>query len=428
MDKPAQIHNLLLDLSADLDHPAILWQLAVLAFALLAAWTLNYAIKKRLPTTEGAWKLGIGGVTRAVFPVTALLVVLLGKVLLRHWDAAHVNLLNIAVPLLGSLALIRLVVYALRHAFAPSGWISASERFIAGTVWLGLVLHLTGFLPEMINALDEFSFYLGKQRISLLMILAGLLSVAATMLVALWLGKALESRVMRAERLDMNLRVVLAKLIRALLILSGILIALPAVGIDLTVLSVFGGALGVGLGFGLQKIASNYVSGFIILLDRSIHLGDLITVENRFGTVSRLTTRYMVLKSADGTEAIIPNETLISTVVVNHSYSDRCMRLALSVQVSYQSDLERVMALMEEAAAAHPRVLKEPPPRAFLKSFGDSGIDLELGLWINDPEEGQLNLKSDLNLAIWRAFSKEGIEIPYPQREIRILAKDGKRA
>ncbi|MFA7241673.1 MAG: mechanosensitive ion channel domain-containing protein [Sulfuricellaceae bacterium] len=426
MDKSTQIHNLLLDLYADIDHPAILWQLAVLAAALLAAWALNSALKKRMPETEGAWKLGMGGVTRVVFPLVALLVVLAGKSVLKRWDADHVNLLNVAVPLFSSLALIRLAVYILRHAFAPSGWISTSERFIAGAVWAGLALHLTGFLPELTAALDEIGFQLGKQRITLLMVLAGLLSVAATMLVALWLGRTLESRVMRAERLDMNLRVVLAKLIRALLILAGVLIALPAVGIDLTVLSVFGGALGVGLGFGLQKIASNYVSGFIILLDHSIHLDDVITVDNRFGTVSRLTTRYMVLKSADGTEAIIPNETLISTIVVNHSYSDRRMRLALPVQVSYRSDLERAMALMQEAAVAHPRVLAEPQPKAYLKGFADSGIDLELGVWINDPEAGQINLRSDLNLAIWHAFRNEGIEIPYPQREVRIIGEEGK--
>jgi small-conductance mechanosensitive channel len=421
MDQPAQIHNLLLDLFDDLNHPAILWQIAVLAIALLGAWALNRVIKKHIPEAEGAWKLGIGGVTRVVFPLAALLIVLIGKSVLKHWEADHVNLLNVAVPLLGALALIRLAVYILRHAFVPSGWISVSERFISGAVWVGLVLHLTGFLPEMIDALDEIGFHLGKQRITLLMVLAGLLSVAVTMLVALWLGRTLESRVMRAERLDMNLRVVLSKLIRALLILIGVLIALPAVGIDLTVLSVFGGALGVGLGFGLQKIASNYVSGFIILLDRSIHLGDVITVDTRFGTVSRLTTRYTVLKSGDGTEAIIPNEILISSIVVNHSYSDRRMRLALPLQISYHSDLGRAMAIMEEAAAAHPRVLKEPPPEAFLKSFADSGIDLELGIWINDPEGGQINLKSDLNLAIWQAFRREGIEIPYPQREIRMI-------
>jgi len=420
MDNPAQIHNLLLDLASDLDHPAILWQLGVLAVALLAAWALNRLLKQRIPETEGAWKLGLGGVTRVVFPLAALLVVLLGKLVLKRWDADHVNLLNVAVPLFGSLALIRLVVYIVRHAFAPSGWISASERFIAGMVWLGLALHLTGFLPEMLTALDEIDLRFGKQRISLLMILAGLLAVAVTLLVALWLGRALERRVMRAEQLDMNLRVMLAKLIRAVLVLVGVLIALPAVGIDLTVLSVFGGALGVGIGFGLQKIASNYVSGFIILLDRSIHLGDVLTVDNRNGSVAKLTGRYIVLKSGDGTEAIIPNDTLISSTVVNHSYSNREMRVAITVQVDYASDVERVMALMLDVARQHERVLKEPAPMAYLKNFADNGIDLELGVWIDDPEEGLLNLKSDLNRAIWQMFRRENIQIPHPQRENRM--------
>ncbi len=426
MDHPAQIHNLLLDLFSDLDHPAILWQLGVLAVALLTAWALNRLLRQHLPETEGAWKLGLGGVTRVVFPLTAMLVVLVGKFVLKRWDADHVNLLNIAVPLFSSLALIRLAMYILRHAFAPSSWISASERLIAGTVWIGLALHLTGFLPELIDTLDEIGFHFGKQRISLSMILAGVLSVAVTMLVALWLGRTLERRVMRAEQLDMNLRVVLTKLIRSLLILVGLLVALPAVGIDLTVLSVFGGALGVGIGFGLQKIASNYVSGFIILLDRSIHLGDMLTVDNRTGNVTKLTGRYMVLKSLDGTEAIIPNDTLISSTVVNHSYSNREMRVAIAVQVAYDSDIEQVMALMLDTARRHERVLEEPPPKAYLKNFADSGIDLELGVWIDDPEEGQLNLKSDLNLAIWQAFRRENIQIPYPQREVRIIGGGGK--
>jgi small-conductance mechanosensitive channel len=425
MDNPAQIHTLLLDLFEGLNQPSMLRQAAILLFGLSSAWALNNFIRKRMPEAEGAWKLGIGGVTRVAFPLVALLVILAGRALLKQWHSGPVSLLNVAVPLLGSLALIRLAVYLLRHAFPPSAWISASERLIAGVVWLGLALHLTGFLPGIIEALDDFGFHLGKQRISLLMVLAGLFSVAITLLVALWLGKSLESRVMRVEHIDMNLRVVLAKLIRALLLLLGVLVALPAVGIDLTVLSVFGGALGVGIGLGLQKIASNYVSGFIILLDRSIHLGDVLTVDNRYGSVSRLTGRYMVLKSMDGTEAIIPNETLVSTTVLNHSYSNREMRVALGVQVDYKTDVEHAMSLLADVARRHPRVLPEPPPKAYLKNFADSGIDLELGFWIDDPEEGQLNLKSDINLAIWQAFRRENIQIPYPQREVRILGENG---
>jgi small-conductance mechanosensitive channel len=376
-------------------------------------------LRSHLPKSEGAIKVGLGGISRVAFPLVALLLVVIGKTVLKNWYS--INLLNIATSLLLALALVRLAVYALRKIFAPSGWLHSSERFIATAIWIGLALHLTGFLPEILDAMDELSFHIGRQKISLLTILSGILSVLVTMLVAMWLGRVLENRVMASENLNMNLRVVLSKLFRALLVVLGILVALPLAGIDITVLSVFGGALGVGIGFGLQKIASNYVSGFIILIDRSIHPGDVLTVDNRFGTVSQLTARYLVLRSSDGTEAIIPNDTLITSTVINHSYSNREMRLAIPVQVSYQNDLDKAMALLRQAAEKHPRVLKDPEPKAFLKAFGENGIDLELDIWINDPEEGQLSLRSDINLEIWRQFQAAGIEIPYPQRDIRII-------
>lgn len=417
---PHTAHSLLIDFLSDLEQTTILWQLAVLGFSLALAWGLNRLLRSHLPKSEGAIKVGLGGVSRVAFPLLALLLVVIGKTVLKNWHS--VNLLNIATSLLLAMALVRLAVYVLRQIFAPSGWLHNSERFIATTIWIGLALHLTGFLPEILDAMDDLSFHVGTLKISLLVILSGILSVLVTVLVAMWLGRTLENRLMAAEDLDMNLRVVLSKLIRAVLVVLGIMVALPLAGIDITVLSVFSGALGIGIGFGLQKIASNYVSGFIILIDRSIHPGDVLTVDNRFGTVTRLTARYLVLRSGDGTEAIIPNETLITSTVINHSYSDREMRLAIPVQVSYQTDLDKALTILNEAAAAHPRVLKEPPPAAFLKAFGDNGIDLELGVWINDPEQGQLNLKSDINLEIWRKFQAAGIEIPYPQRDVRIIS------
>lgn len=416
---PQSTHNLLTELLSDLEQTRILWQLAVLGFSLALAWGLTRLLRSRLPKSEGAIKVGLGGVSRVAFPLVALLLVVIGKTVLKNWYS--INLLNIATSLLLALALVRLAVYALRKIFAPSGWLHSSERFIAMAIWIGLALHLTGFLPEILDAMDELSFHIGRQKISLLTILSGILSVLVTLMAAMWLGRVLENRVMAAENLDMNLRVVLAKLFRAVLVVLGILVALPLAGIDITVLSVFGGALGVGIGFGLQKIASNYVSGFIILIDRSIHPGDALTIDNRFGIVSQLTARYMVLKSLDGTEAIIPNETLISSTVINHSYTNRQIRVGIPVQISYQSDLERAMEIMKEAATKQPRVLADPETKVFLKSFGDNGIDLEMSIWINDPEEGQLGLKSDINLEIWRQFQAAGIEIPYPQRDIRII-------
>jgi small-conductance mechanosensitive channel len=241
------------------------------------------------------------------------------------------------------------------------------------------------------------------------------------LLIALWLSGLVDAKLVKAESMDGNLRAVFSRLSKAMLILLAVMIGLPLVGIDLTTLSVFGGALGVGLGFGLQKIASNYVSGFIILLDRSIRLGNVIAVAGERGQVTRITTRYTVLKKSTGVEAIVPNEVLVGSVVLNESYTDQRVRFHLQVQVSYACDVEQAMRLMEDAASAQPRVLKTPQPKAGIVEFADNGIALELGFWIMDPEEGTSPLRSDINLAVWKAFRDAGIEIPYPQRDIRVI-------
>ena len=244
--------------------------------------------------------------------------------------------------------------------------------------------------------------------------------VGVTLLLAMWAGAALEVRLMRAEGLHSSLRVVFARLGKAVLLIAAVLVVLPLIGVDLTVLSVFGGALGVGLGLGLQKIASNYLSGFIILLDRSIRLGDMITVDNQYGEVTKITTRYVVVQSLTGVEAIIPNDTLVTTTVLNHSYSDRRVRLAVRVLVSYRTDMNEAFGLLLAAAAAQPRVLKDPEPTAQVMQMADNGVDLELGFWIDDPERGNQNVRSDISVAVLAAFRAKGIEIPYPQREVRL--------
>lgn len=431
MPTQSEIHNLIADLIVDLHKVTVLWQIAVVLISVGLAWQLRQFARSRIERrreAEGTLRIGVGSLERVIFPLSALVLVFLGRWVLQHWHS--VKLLNVAIPLLFSLALIRVAVYMLRHVFAPSGWLRSWERVIAWAMWIGVALYVTGLLPEILDLLDSVSFSVGKEKISLLLIMQGVLAVAVTMLLALWLGRTLEARIMGTAAMDMNLRVVFSKITRALLIVLGVLIVLPVVGIDITVLSVFGGALGVGLGLGLQKIASNYVSGFIILLDRSIRIGDTVSVDNRSGIVTQITTRYIVLRSLDGTESIIPNDTLVTSTVINQSYSDRRVRMALPVQISYASPLEKAMEIMLQAAQGHPRVLRDPAPGVFLREFGDNGISLELGVWIADPEQGLLGLRSDLNLEIWREFKKYGIEIPFPQREIRILggtqAADGK--
>jgi small-conductance mechanosensitive channel len=226
---------------------------------------------------------------------------------------------------------------------------------------------------------------------------------------------------MDAKALDINQRVILSKISRTILIVVGVLIALPMVGVDITVLSVFGGALGVGLGLGLQKIASNYISGFIILLDRSLHIGDVVAVDNRKGEVISLTTRYVVLKSEDGTEALIPNDTFITSAVVRQTYSNRRLRLIFPIQISYSSSVDGAMSIMLDAAKERQQVLAAPEPIVILKEFADNGINLEMIVWVEDPEGGVAQLRSGLNRKIWAEFKKNNIDIPYPQREVRLL-------
>lgn len=424
MSNASEFHGLLLDLWADLQSVKVLWQVGVLSLCVGIGWLLSRRYQRRvhgLAPVDATQALGIGSLQRLMFPLSTLLLLLIAKSVLRYWQSTH--LLNVAATLLLAMALIRMSIYAMRHTFAPSAWLRASERWISWLAWIGVAVYLTGLWPHVREVLLDIGFTAGKQRFSLLLVLQGTLSVVVTLLAALWLGRLIETRLMGATTLQVNLRVMFAKLAQILLLLAAFLIALPAVGIDLTVLSVFGGMLGVGIGFGLQKIAANYVSGFIILMDRSVSLGDLVTIGDHTGTLTKMTARYVVVRSLGGLEAIIPNETIITSTVLNHSFTDRKVRVALPIQVSYATDLDAARDIMVSAAAAHPRVLKDPAPGALITAFVDSGINLELGVWVDDPDQGLAGLRSDLYAAIWHAFRESGIEIPFPQREIRVLGE-----
>jgi small-conductance mechanosensitive channel len=395
--------------------------LGLVAVCLAIGWIVDRRATASRKVATDSSRLN-GGVARVVFPLTALVLALVATAAFRRY-AGPPFFLAIAAPLLIALATIRMLVYGLRRMFKTESWLPTSERAIALAIFTLVVLYFLGLWPEIAGALDEVQIPLGKTRISLLSIGTAALVVVFTLIVTLWISGLIERRLNRATQFDANLRVVFGKFVRAILLLLGVLISLQAIGFDLTLLSVFGGALGVGIGLGLQKLASNYIAGFTILLDRSIRLGDMVTVDGRYGAVSKVTSRYVVVRSLDGVEAIVPNETLVTTTVLNHSYSTRNVRLAVQVQISYDSDIDRALALMEEAGRSHERVLKMPdPPTAFLVSFGDNGIVLELGVWIADPERGQLNLKSALNREVLKAFGANGIRLPFPQRDVRIVA------
>lgn len=424
-----QMFALLTQIWGDLQHAQFFWVALALALILAFSAWFSYRLRgqehKYQHSGQSALRsFGIGSLKRIAFPLVALIFVLiLRKILVAlHWE--HLSLLYLAGPLLVSWALVRILVYVLRCVFSEGGFLKTFERVITSAIWGWMVLGITGLDDPLIELFEQVSFSFGKQTINLWMLIHGAVTVGATLLLALWVASLIDNRLTATEHIDANMRVVLGRLAKAVLLLIALLSSLSLVGIDVTTLSVFSGALVVGLGLGLQKIASNYVSGFIILLDRSIRLGNLVTIDDRTsGTVTQITTRYTVLRTLTGTEVIIPNEYLVNNIVRNQSFTDTRARVAVPIQVAYSTDLDKAMRLMVDAARQQPRVLIEPAPGVLLTDFADSGINLELGFWVADPEEGTGNVRSIINLAIWKSFGENGIEIPYPQREVRILGE-----
>jgi small-conductance mechanosensitive channel len=425
MNAELRAGGLLVELWQDLQAPEVLWQVGVLLACFALAWVFERWLGGQLAQARAARDsrvvdFGERGMRRIGLPLAMLVLVLIARPVLAQWH--HINLLSLAVPLLTSMVVIRAVLFVLRHSlFSTAAWLGSFERAFALLAWSVVALHILGLLPEFIQLLESVSFTLGKQTLNLWLILQGIGALLVTLLLALWAGGAIEARLMNAAGMDGNLRLVLSRVARAFLLLLAVLIGLPLVGIDLTTLSVFGGALGVGLGFGLQKIAANYVSGFIILLDRSIRIGNLISIGPERGIVSQITTRYTLLRGMTGVEMIVPNEMLIGSVIVNETFTDPKVRIAIPVQVAYGTDLEKAMAILVVAAQAQPRVLSDPEPKALLVMFADSGFNLELGFWIADPDQGSQQLRSDIQLQIWRDFQAAGIQIPFPQRELRMV-------
>ena len=360
-----------------------------------------------------------GSVVRLGFPLLALTITFIAAVAWRRYVGAPF-FLAIAIPILIALAIIRVVAYGLRRLFPAQAWLRTGEVAISTTVWVLAALYFVGVLPEITAALDDLVLPIGKSRVTVLTVFKSLAVVTLALVLVLWISGLIEQRLVRATQLDVNLRALLAKSIKAVLIVIGVLIALEQIGFDLTLLTVFGGALGVGIGLGLQKLASNYIAGFAILLDRSIRLGDLVTVDNRTGVVTRVTSRYVVVRSGDGLEAIVPNELLITNTVLNHSSTATRIRIAIQVQVSYDSDVEAALGILLDVAGQQPEVLGgDQAPSAMVINLADSGITLELGVWIDNPHI-QGRLKSALYRGVLKAFAGHGIDIPYPRRDVRI--------
>jgi small-conductance mechanosensitive channel len=352
-----------------------------------------------------------------LFPLLWLLLGYVVRNVLGHFIS--VALFKIAIPVLLSLLVIRLGVKVLQAAFADKPWVRLLEHTISWIAWLAMVLWVTGLLPVVLNELDQITWKVGDSALSVRSMLEGVLTAGAVLIFTLWVSAGIESRLLRqATGGELSLRKAVSNAARALLMLVGLMVALSVVGIDLTALSVLGGAVGVGIGLGLQKLAANYVSGFVILAERSMRIGDNVRVDNFEGAITEINARYTVVRSLTGRESIVPNEMLITSRVENLSLADSRVYQSTLVSVGYESSVELVTDVLLQAALAQPRVLRDPGPAVQLSNFGADGLEFTVGYWINDPENGQGNLRSDLNIAILAALRSHCIAIPYPQRVV----------
>ncbi|WP_230409691.1 mechanosensitive ion channel family protein [Undibacterium fentianense] len=426
MMETQSLTRLIAEISTDFGNASLVFQVLALVTCFALAWLLSRHIQRFFATVDhssGVIRIGVESFSRVLWPLLALIFLFLAKLIIGRYQ--HTALLKLFFPILGSFALIRFSFYVFRRAFVRDGTVGNTllifEKIFAALVWLALVLHFTGLWEEIFIALEEVVLPLGKSKVTLLAVLQGVASVAMTVILALWVSATLEARLMLIPNMHSSLKVVLSRLGRAIFILMAILISLSLVGIDLTVLSVFGGALGVGLGLGLQRITSSYVSGFIILFDRSLSIGDMITVDKFSGCVTQINTRYTVLKGLDGVESIIPNEMLVSNPVQNLSLTDRAVVLTTDFTVAYDTDLDSLLPALMAVAASVPRVSRNIDTSAYLLRFGPDGFELRVGFWIEDPENGRTNVISGVNRAIWTLLQERGIELPYPQREVTVF-------
>lgn len=415
------------DLIAGLLQPTALMELGVLVLCLGLAWLIVRLARGKPPVDAPIW-LGRRGIDGVLFPLLALLLAFGAKLLLANFIKAAV--FKLAVPILMSLLLIRLTVRVLSVTYPHSRWMRVIERSISWIAWLTVVLWVTGVLPWLLDAMDEVRWKIGANQISLRNVVEGTVTSGLVMVLALWVAAAIEKRLLRntGNGSDLSIRMIAANLVRVLLLSIGLLFAMSAVGIDLTALSVVGGAIGVGVGFGLQKIAANYVSGFVILAERSLRIGDMVKVDNFDGRITDIRTRYTVIRALNGREAIVPNEMLITQRVENSSLADPRVLLTSTVQVAYGTDVRALQPLIQDAVAQVPRVLSDPPPNAQLLGFAADGMDLAINFWILDPENGQGSVRSEVNLALLKVFDEQGVTIPYPQREVRLLPTAGEVA
>lgn len=401
-------------------QPSVLIELGVLALCAVLAWALVSVLRRGARTTDARSILfGRNVIDGVLFPLVLLALAYVARTLVQQW--MPLAAFAVAIPVLVALVVIRMGVKVLQAAFPQAGWVRPIERSISWLAWLVMVLWVTGLLPMVLQELGEITWKVGNSTLSVRTLIEGTLTAAAVLLLSLWLSAAIEARLLRsATGGELSLRKAVSNATRALLVFVGLIVALSAVGIDLTALSVLGGAIGVGVGLGLQKLAANYVSGFVILAERNIRIGDNVRVDGFEGRVTDIKSRYTVIRSLGGRESVVPNEMITTSRVENLTLADPRVWSSTVVSVGYDSDVDLVLRLLADATLESSRVLRDPAPSVALSAFGADGLEFTVGFWIADPENGQMGLRSQVNLAILRSLRAHGIDIPFPQRVLHL--------
>jgi small-conductance mechanosensitive channel len=401
--------------------------IAVLIAVVCARLVRNWQKRRGVFSTQPGAKARIAeGAVLLAPSVTALVVMLLVRGVFGSMGM-RTAVTSTAVELVTALVLVRLSLYVLRVWLGGTGWLRVWEARIAFIVWIIIGSQLLGWFGYAENTLDAIDIIPGKKVFSLWDLLRGIVVITFFVLVASLIARAIERRVMKLSAIAVSTRIGISKFTYFFLVSLGILLGVNSAGVDITALTVLTGAIGVGLGFGLQAVAGNFVSGFVLLMDKSIKPGDVIsftghtgTSTDNFGWVQELRGRYVVVRDRDGVETLVPNQNLITTSVINWSYSDQRVRIRVPVMVSYDDDPEIALKALAEAVQDHARILREPAPVTRLMSFEDYGMRLEVRFWIADPMNGVNNVRSDVNRAIWKVFKQYGIKIPVAQRELRM--------
>jgi len=393
-------------------------QLLLVLLVIGTAFLAEYLIRRRLSRKYIADnQSNLKDIFKLFRPALMLAVLFSAMYFLREGDLQW-RLLYFANSVLILLVIARLAIIFTRYILKPGPWLRPFENIFAGIIVTGYLAYEFGILKQIQDKLHSIKFVISEQDITMLVIIETILGIFIAILFAMTIARFIENQIMnvKSKNFRPNQRIVVIKILKILLYIFAIVLVLTSLGIDLSFLTVFGGAFGLGLAFGFQKVAANYISGFLLLSDESIRVGDMIDISGEYGRVTAIKSRYTAVKRLDGIEVLIPNEQLLTSEITNLTFSNTTVKIPLELQISYESSIEKAMEVILEVCHAEDRVIQDPKPKVYVKEFADSGINLHIACFVVDPNNGFLELKSDIYRSVFEGFKKNGIEIPYPHR------------